>query len=350
MLTPRSPMSAMFALTLVLTAAPAFADPPKATEPGPWKFGTTVGLNLSQSAFSSNWAGGDRGSLVWVFNSQSSAERQFTTRFNWSNTLKLAYGQTAKQVAGTTPTDLRWQSPDKTTDVIAFGTLGRWTLGGPLDPYVAFDAESQFRDQTDPRGRIPLNPIKLKQSAGAARLLFKTDDGEGLTRVGFAFREVLARTFVDPLGTQKRRSTSTDGGIEWQTTVMRPLSGKKILYKGSLLVYQPLFYSKSGDLETVDATLRAADPGRESVADFWKTTDLNLQNTFTAQVTKSIGVALDVQYVYDKFDAAALVDPALATSADPAVRSTYTAQLDKNVRKAGQFREVLALAITYRLF
>ena len=46
------------------------------------------------------------------------------------------------------------------------------------------------------------------------------------------------------------------------------------------------------------------------------------------------------------FDAAALVDPALAASADPAVQADYAAQVDKNVRKAGQFREVLALALT----
>jgi hypothetical protein len=35
--------------------------------------------------------------------------------------------------------------------------------------------------------------------------------------------------------------------------------------------------------------------------------------------------------------------------ANPVVRDAYAAQVDKNVRKAGQFREVLSLALTYRL-
>ena len=342
-------------LLALASGGPAFGAGPLAKdkgppEPGPWKFGTNVGLNLSQSAFSTNWAGGDRGSLVWVLTSQSDAERQFSRSFNWSNRLNLAYGQTSRQSPGTDATDLRWESPDKTTDQIALQSLGRWTLGAPIDPYVAFNAETQFQDQSDPRGSLPLNPLKLKESAGVARLLFKTADSEGLTRLGFGFRQTLARAFTDPLGRETGRFTSNDGGIEWQTDVKQPLLAKRVLYKGSLLVYQPLFYSKSGGLGTVDGLLRAAYPGRESVADFWKATDLNFANDLSAQITKNLGVNLAVQWIYDKFDVAALVDPALAASADAAVLAAYAAQVDKNVRRAGQFREVLSLTLTYRLF
>lgn len=338
------------AIAALLAAAPVRAEDAKPIEPGPWKFGTNVGLNLSQSAFSTNWAGGDRGSLVWVLNSQSSAERQYSKSFNWSNTLNLAYGQTAQQVPGTSASQLKWDSPDKTTDAIALQSVGRWTLGGLIDPYVAFGAESQFQDQSDPRGKLSLNPIKLKESAGIARLLFKTDDSEGISRLGFGFRQTMAKTFTDALGENTQSFTTNDGGIEWQTDVKKPLLEKKVLYKGTLLVYQPVFYSKSSALETVDAALVGAFPGRESIADFWKATDINFNNNFSAQITKSIGVNLAVQWVYDKFDAAALVDPALAASSDLAVRDAYVAQIDKNVRKAGQFKEVLALALTYRLF
>ncbi len=340
----------LLATALLALTGPALAEEKAPPEPGPWRFGTNVGLNLSQSAFSTNWAGGDRGSLVWVLTSQSDAGRQFSRSFNWSNKLNLAYGQTAKQSPDTDATELRWESPDKTTDQIALESIGRWTLGALLDPYVAFNAETQFQDQSDPRGALALNPVKLKESAGVARLLFKTPDSEGLTRLGFGLRQTLARAFTDALGDETRSFTSNDGGVEWQTDVKQPLLAKRVLYKGTLLVFQPVFYSKSGDLETVDDLLREALPGRESVADFWTTTDVNFTNDFSAQITKNLGVNLAVQWVYDKFDVAALVDPALARSADPAVLAAYAAQVDKNVRKGGQFREVLALALTYRLF
>ncbi|HTR96613.1 MAG TPA: DUF3078 domain-containing protein [Candidatus Acidoferrales bacterium] len=339
-------------LALVLTAAvrSAAADEAKPIEPGPWKFGTNVGLNLAQSAFSSNWSGGDRGSIVWVLNSQSSAERQISKSFDWANQLNLAYGETEQQQTGTTAGELRWQSPDKTTDLLSLQSTGRWTLGGSADPYAAFSAESQFRDQTDPRGTIPLNPVKLKESAGLARVLFKTDSSQAVTRIGFALRQTLARAFTDTAGRDERSFSTNDGGIEWQTNVQQPLLRAKVLYKAQLLAYQPLFYSKANQLEQVDAALRAASPGRESISNFWKVVTVDFQNNFAAQITKSFGVSLAAEWTYEKFDEAALVDPTLAASADPATQAAYAAQVDKNVRKAGQFREVLALAFTYRLF
>jgi hypothetical protein len=333
---------------ILVTSSPALSE--DKPEPGPWKFGTALGLTLAESAFSSNWAGGDRGSLVWTATTLSSADRQVSASFNWSNKLNLAYGQTSKQEPGTNASQLQWQSPEKTTDAIALESLGRWTLGAFVDPYVAFNGQSQFEDQSDPRGTIRLNPIKLRESAGAARVLYKTADSEGLTRLGFAFRQTLAKSFSDPQGLVKQSFTANDGGIEWQTDIKRPVLDKKVLYKSTLLVYQPVFYSESDDLETVDATLRSAFPGRESIADFWKTVDVSFQNDFFAEITKSIGVNLALQLVYDKFDSAALVDPALAASADPAVQTAYAAQIDKNVRKAGQFREVFSLALNYKLF
>jgi len=180
--------------------------------------------------------------------------------------------------------------------------------------------------------------------------LWRDADGQVLTRLGFAFRETFARSFSDALGLRQAHFTSQDGGFEWQTELKRPLLEKKVLVTSSLRAFQPVLYSRADALDRVDAALRQAYPGRESVAGFWRATDLDWQTDFSAQITKGLGVQLTVQWVYDKFDAAALVDPTLAESGDPAVRAAYAAQVDKNVRKAGQFREVLAVAITYRLF
>ncbi len=78
------PRVLLLAVAVLAVATVARAEDKKPIEPGPWKFGTTMGLNLSQSAFSTNWAGGDRGSLVWVLSSLSSGELSCTS----SNDLK----------------------------------------------------------------------------------------------------------------------------------------------------------------------------------------------------------------------------------------------------------------------
>lgn len=330
---------------IVLLCAPvARAQDAKPIEPGPWKFGSTAGLTLTQSSFSSNWAGGDKGSLVWVLNGDARAERQFSTRFNLTNTLQLAYGQTSRQSADPAdPSKLVWGTPDKTTDLIAFESTGRWTLQSLVDPYLAFRAESQFSDRSNPLGAITLNPIKLKESAGVARVLLKAEDREAITRVGFGFRQTLAKTIVDPATLARESFTSNDGGIEWNTTATYPMLEKKVIYKGSLLVFKPLFYSKADALDAFDAAAIAADPTREPVTDFWKSADVNFLNTFTAGIAKHLSVALLAHLVYDKFDSAANVD-----NAQPL--ATQIPEIDKNIRKAGQFKQTLSIALTYQLF
>ncbi len=340
-------------LIAAVLASPALAeDAKKPAEPGPWKLGSTLGLNLSQSSFSTNWAGGDKGSIVWVLNTNTTAERQFTKTFNLQNVLQLAYGQTTRQVVpdAAKPDERVWDEPDKTTDQIAFESTGRFTFGGFVDPYLGLRLDSQFRDESfEPIGTIDFNPVKLKESAGIARVLEKTDDKETITRLGFGFRQTLAKSFTDPVAKTKASYTTNDGGLEWVTTATRPMFEKKVLYKGSLLVFQPVFYSKSDALEQFDARVKTgegavpANPAAEAVADFWKATDVNWQNTFTAQITKHIGVTLFAQWVYDKFDAAANVDPKLPLA-------VQIAEVKRNTRKAGQFKETLALSFTYALF
>lgn len=76
---------------------------------------------------------------------------------------------------------------------------------------------------------------------------------------------------------------------------------------------------------------------------FARDVDVNFQNELSAQITKVVSANLFAQWVYDKFDGSADLDPALPF----AVRH---AEVDRTVRRAGQFKETLALGITYRLF
>jgi hypothetical protein len=343
-------LAAAFAAALLLGAAPARAADPAPVIPGPWKYGAVAAFNLAQSSFSSNWKGGDKGSIVWVLGMDGTAERQVTHVWNLQNLLQVAYGQTAQQVRDPADaTRLVWDSPDKTTDLLALESNSRFTLGGWVDPYLSIRGETQFQDESSPVGIIQFNPVKLKEAAGVARVIEKTEVSEILTRVGFGFRQTFARSFVDPLLETQRSFTTHDGGFEWQTTATKPILDQKVLYKGKLLLFQPVFYSKSEDLETVDAAViaayQAAYPGetRESVKDFWKAPDVDFQNQFTAQITRFIAVNLFVQFLYDKFDAAANIDPTLAADVS-------RVELDRTTRKAGQFKQTLALALTYRLF
>jgi len=328
-------------LLLSTTTSPARAA--DETEPGPWDFGAILGLNLSQSAFSDNWAGGDEGSVNWVLKADLRAERQFNPTLNWKNDLQLAYGQTAKQQTSGTG-EKNWDTPDKTTDLIQFESLARFTLHRWADPYLGFRLDSQFLDGSDPAGReLMFHPIRLKESGGVARVFEKTETTELISRVGFGFRQNIGRAFTDSTGLadDSEGFTTTDGGFEFQTNATYPLAGGKIQYKGEVLVFWPLFYSGKTDLEDYDALAMASDPDHEAVADFWKTPDVNLQNTFDAKITEWLSVSLYAQWIYDKFDAATDVDP---TQPFGVVDSSVQGA----IRKSGQFKQTLALALSYR--
>ncbi|MFN0152431.1 MAG: DUF3078 domain-containing protein [bacterium] len=313
----------------------------KSHEPGPWKLSVSSNLNLAESAFSDNWSGGDKGSVTWVLGSNLGAERQFTKKYNWSNALQLAYGQTLRQVEETAGSGKRkWDSPEKTTDLIQFESVGRFTLDKFADPYVAFRLDSQFADESNPIGRIGFNPIRLKETAGIARVLEKTDSREAITRLGFGFRQNISRFFTDDTGMTKESVTTNDGGFEWQTDVKRPILDNRVTYTGKLLAFMPVFLSSSGDLEDFDKIAQAAAPGREAVADFWKSPDVNFQNTFTSQITKLVSVNLYLQWVYNKFDEATNVDTALPAE-------ILIEQVDRGIRKGGQFKQTLAIGLTY---
>ncbi|HEU4725457.1 MAG TPA: hypothetical protein VFU59_09210, partial [Candidatus Eisenbacteria bacterium] len=92
-----------------------------------------------------------------------------------------------------------------------------------------------------------------------------------------------------------------------------------------------------------DTDRSLADPLHEEVGDYWKAVDVSFESAFTSQITKALSVSLIAQFVYDKFDSAANLNIA---TADPAL----DVEIARNLRKKGQFREVLALGLTMRLF
>ena len=119
-------------LLSMTSVAPVLAQDEEESEHGKldvgvWYPSLTAGVNLTQSAYSDNWAGGDKGTVNWVLSVDADAKRQINPSLNWSNQLQLAYGQTSTQEP--TGGGKSWTRPDKTTDKILFESVGRWTLG-----------------------------------------------------------------------------------------------------------------------------------------------------------------------------------------------------------------------------
>jgi hypothetical protein len=343
----RSTLVAAFT-SLIVVAGPVAAQDEDPTAPGPWQYRSLVSLNLTQSAFSGNWAGGDRGSVAWVLRSTLGAHRQFNRSFRWENTLLLAYGEKADQIEDPDrPGHNTWAKGEKNEDQIQLDSVGRFTLNRALDPYVAVRGESQFINEDDPRGSFKLDPIKISESAGVARSFLQEENREVLARLGFALRQTYAQRWTDLTGDNKERFSTNDGGIEFRTTAKYPLLGEKILYTGEVYALWSLFFSEGDALKTFDELAQQAVPGRESVQDFWKTVDVNWQNQLTAPLTSWLNVNFYFQLVYDKFDTATKVDAEFDPN-DPLAAAAAIAEVEAGIRKSGQWKQTLAIGLQYQ--
>lgn len=324
-------------------------EPPKPPAEAPdttgWKFQGVARVNMSQSAYSSNWMGGDQGNWVWVARFDGRAERQVSPSFNTLNQLVVAYGQTGRQNPDPlNPGQRVWDTPDKTTDQIEFESVGRFTLGRFADPYAALRMDTQFLDQSQPNGTLNLTPVRLKLSAGLAKVLLKNEDSEIISRFGLGARFTTGTAFTEaPPSTATEGYSNTDAGIEFVNTAVMPLLAKKVLYKGTLSFFQPFSYSQADKLDEYDAIALAFDPGHNAITDYWRVADINFENNFAAKITENLGVELMAQVIYNKFDSTGNID----VTSPPDV---LVPQTQRNVRLAGQFRQTLALSLSYRIF
>jgi len=82
----------------------------------PWSTSVDASLTLTENAYSDNWAGGESGTINWMFLSNSLAEKQLRPRVNNKNVLKLQFGQNHIQ----NKTTKQWSKPEKSNDLIDF--------------------------------------------------------------------------------------------------------------------------------------------------------------------------------------------------------------------------------------
>jgi hypothetical protein len=321
-------------------------DEEKVLEIGKWYPNVETGLSLTQSTYSDNWNGGDTGTLSWAAYVNSTFEQQTTEKFNWWSSLKLAYGQIHSQSRNNNG-NLSWDSPDKSTDLIDLESVGRFTLGGWLDPYFALRGESQFQDQSDPLGRdVLFNPIRIRESAGVAHQWINQEETSIISRLGAAARQNFRQQFIndlDPFNEETELDVTQDAGLEFVTDARMKILEDKVKWTSRLGVYQPFYYSEKGDFEDLTAAQLAAASVDPDIPDFTTAVDIEWENIFTTQITKVVQVGLYLRWLYDVYDNS--VKPGF----DADGNLTNPESVNAAVRKSGQFKQTLGIGITYRL-
>jgi hypothetical protein len=335
-------MSACFRRALVAMAAVlvtgALAGPvgaaeetkeKKVLEIGRWYPSLEAGITFAQSAYSDNWKGGDLGQVVWTFILNSQLENQLRKQVNWLSTLKLAYGQTHQQ-ARNSGGEPEWDRPNKSTDLIDLETTFRFTLGSWVDPFVSGRFVSQFQDQSDPFGRdLFVNPMTVTESAGIAREFYRTEDAVLLSRLGLAARQNIRTMYEEaPPVDDTETDVNNDAG--------------KVTWTSKLTVFQPLVYSFKSEFEDLTPEQRTAAGLDENIADYPLLVDVDWENIFTSQITGILSVNLYVQFIYDQYD------NSVAPKLDETGGVTNPGEVNAAVRKAGQFKQTLAIGLVYR--
>jgi hypothetical protein len=330
--------------TLVLTALLLSAGASVAQEEdkqveleiGKWYPKLDFGVVLTQAAYSDNWNGSEQGQVAWNFILNSALTRRFTPRINWANNLKLAFGHTHNQRFATAEeSGVRvWDRPEKTTDLIDFESLLRFTLDSWVDPYAALRVLTQFLDNSDQYDRnLWFSPLTVFGSAGVAREFYRTEDEMFLSRVGAAVRSNTRQFYPDAPSVSDNKETETthDAGVEWVTDYRIKVLEDKVLWTSKLTVYKPFEYSFRGDLEDTFPEF----------SDYPVATDINWENIFTGQIVSWLTVNLYVMFIYDKYD------NSVVPLVDDQGNLTNGDDVQAAVRKAGQFKQTLGISLSW---
>jgi hypothetical protein len=323
---------------MAATARGEEKDEKRVLEVGKWYPTLEAGLSMTQSSYSNNWRGGDKGSVVWTALAQGGAENQLHPKVNWNNSLRLAFGQTHQQQDRVGTHNRYWAGPIKSADLLDFESLVRFTLGAWVDPFFGVRAESQFLDAADADGRsLRFNPWRFQEAAGVARKWVDEKDRNYQSRLGFTFRQGLRRYHANPAPDKTTKSEMTnDGGFEFVTDAKTSVLSKRVAWTSKLTLYQPVFYSGKADLQ---------DAGFAALAAHTMALDADFENLFTSQITKILSVQLYTRWLYDQYDNS--VKPVFKDLNAPTAGEELALR-NAAVRKAGQFKQTLGIGLTYR--
>ncbi len=257
-----------------------------AEAPVGWNTALTADFTTTQTAYSDSWTGGEAGSFNWVTNINGTAEKALSSKCNFRSALKVSFGQTMSQYEDEATNQMKWKKPAKSTDLIDWENVGRFTLHKYVDPFIAFRVETQFLDASHADKNLYLSPMRFTESVGIARKFYANENDQVLSRFGVALRQTMTKSIIDDdLNTES--VTETDGGFESVTDVVLTVN-ERMKYTGKLTVYKTLTYSKKDDFVGQEAE------------DYWKAIDINWENIVNAQLSKIIAVNFYTQILYDK--------------------------------------------------
>ncbi|UCD17033.1 MAG: DUF3078 domain-containing protein [Candidatus Zixiibacteriota bacterium] len=273
-----------------------------------WKKSLIIDVTTTQTAYSDSWTGGEAGAVNWVGNLNGAAERHLSPWFHLRSTLKLSFGQTITQSPDKDNKSKSWSKPKKSTDLIDFENVGRFTAKKFIDPYVAFRFESQFLDASfEPKNRF-LTPIKLTESAGIIRRFYERDNDLITSRLGLAIRQMLKNVIIDSVALITEDSTLADGGLESVTDVSYRFN-ERLQYTGKLTLFKAFFFSGKDEVKGT------------KFEDDWRAVDINWENIVAASISRVVTVNFYTQLLYDK-----------------------------QVSKRGRFKETLAIGFVFKMF
>jgi hypothetical protein len=325
----------------IAPAVPEKKEEKRVLEVGKWYPWLEGGLNLTQSAYSDNWKGGETGTVSWSAYLNGSAERQINPGLNWLNTMKLLYGQTRREEVDANG-DRNWGDAEKSVDQADLESMFRLTRGWAVDPYLSLRWESYFQDVTDPFGReLWFNPMTFKESAGIARKFADSDRQQLLARLGITARETYRRFFAASTGDETFSETAWDSGAELVIDHVIKFN-PNVTYTSRTSFYQPFNWSKTDVFDALGADSLVSAGLDSDIADYTTTIDIDYQMTLAARVAKALSVQLFMEFLYDKYDNTIVPVVENGTLTNPGA-------VDYAVRKKGQFKETLGIGLVWTL-
>lgn len=253
-------------------------------KPTDWNIISNSKLLLTQSLYNAYWTGKETSDISWTLTIDTVIDKQLSEVLYNRNSLKIEYGQ--KNSSFKDGDQIKWNGPEKISDIIDFQSLFLLKLSAVVDPYFAFRLLTQSNEF--------FKPATLTESVGGYKTIIDSGKTSLTARLGIAVNEV-----VNPPENMESR---VDGGLELISEFNTILLSDTVLFKSWLDIYQALLNSKD-------------------VNDDWKMTDLDWQNTFTTSVSKFIDISLYAEIKYDK-----------------------------ELSHAAQFKEILGATLLYRLF
>lgn len=233
-----------------------------------WKHGVVTGVTMTQVSYR-DWAQGGENAFAWTATLEGKSTYEVQA-YAWSNSYKLAYGNTK----------LSTQGIRKTDDKIDFESAFTYKMNAYVNPYVAASFKTQFAqgfDYSTTGGPTAISnffdPAFLTQSAGFGYQPMP----ELKTRLGAAIREVITSEFTkyadDPKTIGQFEKTKVEGGVESVTEADMPVYDN-IVFKAKLELFAPL--------KKFDEVIVRSD------------------NTFAAKINQYFSANLNIQFIHEK--------------------------------------------------